>query len=119
MSTAAAGQRPETPRPRDVHTLLHKAGLRSTRQRIALASLLLATAKRRVTAESLYDEVHEALYPVSRATVCNTLRQFERAGLLRRITVHRSNKAWFSLPMRMPGDKVKGVSPCEALAKRS
>ena len=44
MSTAAAGQRPETPRPRDVHTLLHKAGLRSTRQRIALASLLLATA---------------------------------------------------------------------------
>jgi Fur family iron response transcriptional regulator len=81
--------------PGDVQILLHKVGLRSTRQRIALASLLLRTANRRITAEILYGEAHDARCPVSRATVCNALRQFERAGLLRRITVHRSKKAWF------------------------
>ena len=95
MSAAAAGQRPDTPWPRDVHTLLHKAGLRSTRQRIALASLLLGMAKRRVTAEIVFAKAHEASCPVSRATVCNTLRQLEQAGLLKRIAVHQSNKAWF------------------------
>jgi Fur family transcriptional regulator, iron response regulator len=94
MYVAAAGPRRDTPLPGDVQTLLHNVGLRSTRQRIALASLLLRTANLRVTAEILYDEAHEAWCPVSRATVCNTLRQFEQAGLLRRITVHRSKKAF-------------------------
>jgi Fe2+ or Zn2+ uptake regulation protein len=90
-----AGPRRDTPLSGDVQTMLHNAGLRSTRQRIALASLLLRAANRRVTAEILYDEAHQAWCPVSRATVCNTLRQFEQAGLLRRIAVHRSKKAWF------------------------
>jgi Fur family transcriptional regulator, iron response regulator len=94
MYVATARPRRDT-LPGDVQTLLHNVGLRSTRQRIALASLLLRTANRRVTAEILYDQAHEARCPVSRATVCNTLRQFEQAGLLRRITVHRSKKAWF------------------------
>jgi Fe2+ or Zn2+ uptake regulation protein len=92
---AAAGPRRDTPLSGDIRTLLHDVGLRATRQRIALTSLLLRTAHRRVTAEILYDEAHQAWCPVSRATVCNTLRQFEQAGLLRRIAVHRSKKAWF------------------------
>ena len=95
MYVATAGPRRDTLLPGDVQTLLHKVGLRSTRQRIALASLLLRTAYRRVTTEILYDEAHEASCAVSRATVCNTLRQFEQAGLVRRIMFHRSKKAWF------------------------
>jgi Fur family transcriptional regulator, iron response regulator len=96
MRLAAGGLRRDTPLPGDLQrNLLHKVGLRSTSQRIALASLLLRAANRRVTAEIVYDEAHEARWRVSRATVCNALRQFEQAGLLRRLTAHRSKKAWF------------------------
>jgi Fur family iron response transcriptional regulator len=77
--------------------MLHSVGMRATVQRIALARLLLQSKNRRVTTEVLYDEALEARCPVSRAAVCNTLRQFERAGLLRRITVHGSKKVWFSI----------------------
>jgi hypothetical protein len=45
----------------DPQDFLRKAGLCSTRQRIAVARLLLKDADRRVTAEILYDEAHEAL----------------------------------------------------------
>ena len=68
MSVAATEPRRDAPLPGDVQILLHNVGLRSTRQRIALASLLLRTANRRVSAESLYGEAHEARCPVSRAT---------------------------------------------------
>jgi Fur family transcriptional regulator, iron response regulator len=95
MCVAAAKPRRGAPSPDDIRGLLHNVGLFSTRQRIALTSLLLRAPNRRVTAEILYDEAHEAQCPVSRATVFNVLRQFEQAGLLRRLTVHRSKKAWF------------------------
>jgi Fe2+ or Zn2+ uptake regulation protein len=92
---AAAGPHRATPQGDDVQSLLHKVGLRLTDQRMALASVLFKTKHRRVTAELLYDEAQEARCRVSRATVCSALRQFEQAGLLRRITVHGSKKAWF------------------------
>jgi Fe2+ or Zn2+ uptake regulation protein len=49
----------------------------------------------RIDAENLYDEAREALCPVSRSAVCNALRQFEQAGLLRRIEIDRSKQSWF------------------------
>src|SRR5450759_4859278 len=81
--------------PDDLQGFLRKAGLRSTRQRVAVARLLLRDANRRVTAEILYDEACEAGCPVSRAAVCNALRQLEQAGLLRRVTINQSKKSWF------------------------
>jgi Fe2+ or Zn2+ uptake regulation protein len=81
--------------PGDPQDFLRKVGLCSTRQRIAVARLLLRNANRRVTAEILYDEAREACCPVSRSAVCNALRQFEQAGLLRRIAIDRSKQAWF------------------------
>jgi Fe2+ or Zn2+ uptake regulation protein len=81
--------------PDDLQGFLHKAGLCSTRQRVAVARLLLRDANRRVNAEILYDEAREALCPVSRSAVCNALRQFEQAGLLRRIEIDRSKQSWF------------------------
>ena len=80
-----------------IQEMLHSVGMRATVQRIALARLLLRSKNRQVTTEVLYDEALEARCLVSRAAVCNTLRQFERAGLLRRITVHGSKKAWFGV----------------------
>ena len=81
--------------PDDLQGFLRKAGLRSTRQRVAVARLLLRDANRRVTAEILYDEAREAGCPVSRAAVCSALHQFEQAGLLRRVMSNQSKKSWF------------------------
>ena len=59
------------------------AGLRPTRQRIALASLLFAKGDRHVSAEELHEEALNADVPVSLATVYNALHQFTEAGMLR------------------------------------
>ena len=69
---------------------LRHAGLRPTRQRVELASLLFKTCDRHVTAESLHDEVSDAGLKVSLATVYNTLHQFTEAGLLRQVIVDAS-----------------------------
>jgi Fur family iron response transcriptional regulator len=66
---------------------LRKAGLRPTRQRLALASLLFAYGDRHVTAEGLHEEALSAGVPVSLATVYNTMHQFTAVGLLREVTV--------------------------------
>ncbi|MBI1774697.1 MAG: transcriptional repressor [Proteobacteria bacterium] len=66
---------------------LRRAGLRPTRQRLALARLLFEAADRHVTAEQLHGEAVRARVPVSLATVYNTLNQFTRAGLLREVVV--------------------------------
>jgi Fur family iron response transcriptional regulator len=71
----------------DVNSLLRRAGLRPTRQRVALASLLFGAGDRHVTAETLHEEAVGAGQRVSLATVYNTLHQFKRAGLLREIAI--------------------------------
>ena len=72
---------------RDIAKRLRGAGLRPTRQRVALAELLFATGDRHVTAELLHEEALERMVPVSLATVYNTLHQFTEAGLLREVAV--------------------------------
>jgi Fur family iron response transcriptional regulator len=66
---------------------LTQAGLRPTRQRLALAKLLLEKGPRHLTAEELYHEAHDAGIAVSLATVYNTLHQFTSVGLLREVVV--------------------------------
>jgi Fur family iron response transcriptional regulator len=66
---------------------LKAAGLRPTRQRVALANLLFAAGNRHVSAEGLHDEAKQARIRVSLATVYNTLHQFTDAGLLREVVV--------------------------------
>lgn len=67
---------------------LNGAGLRPTRQRVALAALLVGDGENRhVTAESLFAAVSSCEERVSLATVYNTLRAFCDAGLMREITV--------------------------------
>ena len=63
------------------------AGLRATRQRLALGHLLFGAGDRHVTAERLYEEALGADLSVSLATVYNTLHQFTTVGLLREIAV--------------------------------
>jgi len=70
---------------------LAKVGLRPTRQRVALAALLIGDGQdRHVTAESLFDAARKTGDTVSLATVYNTLRAFCDAGLMQEVTVDGS-----------------------------
>jgi Fur family transcriptional regulator, iron response regulator len=71
----------------DVNEMLQTAGLRPTRQRMALGWLLFGKGARHLTAEMLYEEATLAKVPVSLATVYNTLNQLTDAGLLRQVSV--------------------------------
>lgn len=66
---------------------LAAAGLRPTRQRLALTSLVFGQGERHLSAESLHAEALGAKVPVSLATVYNTLRRFTECGLLREVLV--------------------------------
>lgn len=80
---------------RRVTEWLQGAGLRPTRQRRALAHLLVGDGRHRhVTAESLHAAAHEAGERVALATVYNTLRSFVDAGLVNEITVD-GQRSWF------------------------
>ena len=71
--------------------VLRMAGLRPTRQRVALAELLFGGPHRHVSAEQLHGEASEARVNVSLATIYNTLHQFHEAGLLREVAVDASH----------------------------
>lgn len=74
---------------------LTEAGVRPTKQRVTLASLLVGDGlDRHVTAESLFAAALEGGEKVSLATVYNTLRTFCDAGLVQEITVD-GTKSYF------------------------
>ena len=74
---------------------LGRVGLRPTRQRMALAALLVGDGmNRHVTAESLYAEAQRNGERVALATVYNTLHQFTDAGMIRVLAVE-SNRTYF------------------------
>ena len=78
---------------------LARGGLRPTRQRVALAALLVGDGEdRHVTAESLFDLAERAGERVSLATVYNTLRAFCEAGLMNEVVVDGS-KSYFDTRM--------------------
>ncbi len=78
----------------EVRAMLRQAGLRPTRQRMALAEILFARGNRHISAESLHDEAVARRVPVSLATIYNTLHQFTEAKLLREVAVDGS-KTYF------------------------
>lgn len=78
----------------ELQKALREAGLRPTRQRVALAELLFRQGDRHLTAETLHEEAQRNAVPVSLATVYNTLHQFTAAGLLREVAIEGS-KTYF------------------------
>lgn len=77
-----------------VEEVLRTAGLRPTRQRLALAGLLFGGGDRHVSAEELHAEALARGEHVSLATVYNTLHQFRSAGLVRELAIEAS-RAYF------------------------
>lgn len=78
----------------EVTEKLRRAGLRPTRQRIALADLMFVGRDRHLSAERLHKDAVTAGVSVSLATIYNTLNQFRDAGLLREIVVE-SGRSYF------------------------
>ena len=70
-----------------ISTRLRAAGLRPTRQRCSLATLLFGQGDRHVSAETLHEEAVRAGVRVSLATIYNTLHQFQQSGLLRELAI--------------------------------
>ncbi|MGB8813367.1 MAG: iron response transcriptional regulator IrrA [Paracoccaceae bacterium] len=78
---------------------LMRGGLRPTRQRVALASLLVGDGiDRHVSAESLFAASMQTDERVSLATVYNTLRAFCEAGLMQEVVVDGA-KSYFDTRM--------------------
>ena len=77
-----------------LRTQMRESGLRPTRQRMHLATLLFTRGDRHVTAEEIHAEAAAEKLSVSLATVYNTLHQFTDAGLLRVLAIE-SNKTYF------------------------
>ena len=74
----------------DIRAKLSAAGLRPTRQRMALGWLLFSKGNRHVTAETLQEEALASRVSISLATIYNSLHQFTLAGLLREIAIDGS-----------------------------
>lgn len=68
-------------------TFLRSAGIRPTRQRLAVARRIREGGRRHLTPEDFHRELTHHGLPVSLATVYNTLNQFATAGLLKRLTL--------------------------------
>jgi Fur family transcriptional regulator, iron response regulator len=83
MNAPRPAKRPYT----DLILRLRQAGLRPTKQRLALARLMLGKGDWHWTAEALGAEAARAGVRVSLATVYNTLNQFTAAGLMREVVV--------------------------------
>lgn len=78
---------------------LAAGGLRPTRQRLALATLLVGDGmNRHVTAEGLFASALASGEKVSLATVYNTLRAFCEAGIMHEITVD-AGRSYFDTRM--------------------
>src|ERR1700691_6269122 len=60
----------------ELRTKLRAAGLRPTRQRVALGWLLFAKGDRHITAEKLQEETETSRVTISLATIYNSLQQF-------------------------------------------
>jgi len=73
---------------------LRAHGLRPTRQRIAMARLLLDCGNRHVSADELFLEAQQAGVQLAYTTVYNILHQFTSAGLIREVVVE-AGRTWF------------------------
>jgi len=79
---------------RELGRMLVQAGLRPTRQRLALARILFRDGDRHITADCLHVDARKEGVRVSLATIYNNLQQFTKAGILRRLAID-GQKAWY------------------------
>ena len=74
----------------DIVAKIRDAGLKPTRQRIAIASIIFDGTNKHISAENLYHEIIEKNLKISLATIYNNLHQFSKVNLLREIRIDSS-----------------------------
>lgn len=93
-STPRSGKQQTQQQTLAVKAILRRVGLRPTRQRIALGTMLFTEKHRHVTPDMLNEEALLLGEKLSVATVYNTLNQFADAGLIRKISIN-SERTYF------------------------
>lgn len=78
----------------DAGSLLRSVGVQPTRIRLALADYLFDGAHKHVTAQQALDDLRRRRHLPSLASLYNTLNEFCRAGLLRKVALD-GGAAWF------------------------
>lgn len=78
----------------DHSSRLRKVGLRATKQRMLLASILFDHGDRHVTAEMLHQEALDKGFSISLSTIYNSLTHFVDHGLLRKVHLD-DDRIWF------------------------
>ena len=84
----------KTRNDKEIIEFLKAAGLRATRQRVAIGQQLFLSEDRHVTVEQIHIESLQLGYSVSLATVYNVLHRFTNAGLLRELAID-SGRSYF------------------------
>lgn len=82
--------------PENARRILATAGLRATRQCLAIVDILFGGPPRHVSADELYDEVRRRGAPGSLSRVYGNLKRFCTTGLLRRVPIY-GNTTWYEL----------------------
>lgn len=78
----------------DVRTRLQSAGVQPTRIRLALAEFLFDGTHKHVTVQESFTALRKKRHYPSLASLYNTLNEFCRAGLIRKVTLD-GGAAWF------------------------
>ena len=77
-----------------IKEILRNNFLRPTKQRVMVGQLLFNGVDKHVTAESLYRELKETDQKISLATVYNTLHDFYKKNLIKKVTID-TEKVYF------------------------
>ncbi|MBT0778639.1 transcriptional repressor [Paracoccus sp. pheM1] len=75
-------------------SILAEAGLRATRQRLAIVDILSGQPPRHVSAEDLFDALQSRGAPGSLSRVYGSLKRFCETGLVRRVPAY-GNTVWY------------------------
>ena len=80
-----------------IKEILRNNFLRPTKQRVMVGQLLFNGVDKHVTAESLYRELKETDQKISLATVYNTLHDFYKKNLIKKVTIDTEIDTDFTL----------------------
>ena len=76
------------PQEQNIESKLKALGQRLTLQRLNLAKLIFTDKDQHMSADQLYQKAQEKGFHISLATIYNTLNQWAKMGLLRRVAVY-------------------------------
>lgn len=101
MKTAETSAQPRIKQPLGLEMVLMTAGIQPTKQRLAVANVLLQSPIH-LTAEEVLLGARQYLSHISRATVYNTLQAFLDKGLIRSLHLDAERTVYDSRPESHP-----------------